>query len=144
MSSGGSPNPSSEMTWRNPARSREPGFSMCSRQGSFRVAMLDEVLLEHLLQGIVAVRQPSRRFQAVEAGDQVALDGGVELFAPRGAPLGAKIALVSSLIFEVASAWHGAADKRPIPGAAISKGERRIPPNSEIFRLARRRNRVAR
>lgn len=95
---------------------------MGSRRGSFCVAMLDEIFLKHLLEGVVAVRQPTRRLQGVEAGDKVALHGGVELFAPRGAPLSPKVALVTRLIFEVASAWHGGADKRPIPRATISKG----------------------
>ena len=102
--------------------------------------MLDEIFLEHLLEGVVAVRQPTRRLEGVETGDEVALDGGVELFPPRGAPLSPKVALVTRLIFEVASTGHGAADKRPIPAPTISKGEPDRCGKREKFALKNRGN----
>ena len=125
-----------------PGAFTRPGFSMGSRQGSFLIAVLDEVLLENLLESGVAVGKASGRLQTVQSFDQIVFDGGVELFLSRGALPGSKVALVAGLVFEIASTWHGAADKRPIPPAAISKGERLDRQNSEIFALAESWNRA--
>lgn len=119
-----------------PGAFTRPGFSMGSRQVSFQLAMLDEVLFEDRLERRVAGRKAARRLEVVEVGDEVAFDGGVQLFSAGGALSSPKVTLVAGLIFEVANAWHGAVDKRAIPEPAISKGEQPKRQNREIIRLA--------